>query len=95
MSNAKRRVTVTLDAGLVEAASKAVASGSARSLSAWVNEAIAAKFAHEQRLKALVTAISDYESEFGEITPEEMEAQEREDRESAIRVTPKARRASA
>jgi hypothetical protein len=39
MTQRKRRLTVTVDAELVEAANRAVASGSADSMSAWVSAA--------------------------------------------------------
>ncbi|HEU5002883.1 MAG TPA: hypothetical protein VFW71_08900 [Actinomycetota bacterium] len=95
MSNAKKRVTLTLDAALVEVGNRAVATGTARSLSAWVNDALTSKVAHDRRLSALDAVLADYESEHGAITEEEMEAQARSDRGSAIRVASKDRPASA
>jgi hypothetical protein len=71
----KRRLTVTLDPALVEAGRRAVSSGAADSLSAWVGMALADKARRDQQLEHLRGAIADYESEFGEITMEEMAAQ--------------------
>ncbi|WP_419946083.1 hypothetical protein [Candidatus Poriferisodalis sp.] len=81
----KRRITLTIDADLLEEARSAVSDGDASSVSAWVNQAMADKSEHRQRLKALGEAIADYEAEFGKITPEEREEQRRLDREEAER----------
>ncbi|WP_419932102.1 hypothetical protein [Candidatus Poriferisodalis sp.] len=81
----KRRITLTIDADLLEDARAAVNDGDASSVSAWVNQAMADKSEHRQRLKALGEAIADYEAEFGKITPEEREEQRRLDREEAER----------
>ncbi len=76
---------MTIDADLLEDARAAVNDGDASSVSAWVNQAMADKSEHRQRLKALGEAIADYEAEFGKITPEEREEQRRLDREEAER----------
>lgn len=80
----KKRVTISVDPALVEAGSRAVARGDADSLSAWVSAALSEKVLHDQRRAALRAAIADYEAEFGEITEEEMAAQQRRDRENAV-----------
>lgn len=91
---------MTVDRALVKAGTEAVASGHAQSLSAWVNLALSERVVKEQRLRAMGTAIAAYEAEFGVISPEELAAQEREDRRSArlirgagrrSRSTPRAR----
>jgi hypothetical protein len=84
MSPRKQRLTITVDPDLVEAGTRAVASGAADSLSAWVCTALAEKALRDQQLAQLRQAITDYETEFGEITAEELVSQRRTDREDAI-----------
>ena len=79
----KKRLTVTVDPPLVEAASEAVREGRAESLSAWVGIALTERVAKERRLRALGKAIAAYEAKFGTITADELSAQERADRQSA------------
>ncbi len=86
MTQRKRRLTVTVDPDLVEAGNRAVASGAAGSLSAWVSTALAERARRDEQLARLQDAITDYEAEFGEITPEEIASQRRNDREDAIVV---------
>lgn len=81
---------MTVDDTLVRAGNAAVASGRAPSLSAWVNTALAERAAKEQRLAAMGDAIAAYEAEFGEISPDEIVAQRRADRRSAVVVKPRA-----
>ena len=71
MTPRKRRLTVTVDPELVEAGNRAVASGAADSLSAWVSTALAEKARRDQQLAQLRTAIAGYEAEFGEISAED------------------------
>ncbi|WP_420443513.1 hypothetical protein [Candidatus Poriferisodalis sp.] len=82
----KRRITVTVDAGLIEAATNAVNAGDASSVSAWVNEAMAAKSEKRRLLAALAEAIEDYEAEFGEITDEALDERQRLDLQAAAQV---------
>lgn len=82
----KRRLTVTVDPDLVAAGNRAVAAGTAKSLSGWVGAALAEQARRDQRLEALGAAIADYEAEFGEITADEMEAGRRRDRQDAVVV---------
>ena len=82
----KQRLTVTVDPELVAAGNRAVADGSADSLSAWVNAALAERARRDEKLNQLHAAIEDYEEEFGEITAEEILAQGRADREDAVVV---------
>lgn len=80
----KQRLTVTVDPDLVEAGNRAVAAGRAQSLSAWVSSALAEQAGRDRKLEELRAAISDYEAEFGEITPDEIASQRRTDREEAV-----------
>jgi hypothetical protein len=89
----KHRLTVTVDPELVAAGNRAVASGSAPSLSAWVSAALAEQARRDRKLEELHAAVADYEAEFGEITGEEIAAQRRKDREDAAVV--RGRRSSA
>jgi nucleotide-binding universal stress UspA family protein len=82
----KERLTVTVDANLVEAGNQAVAAGRADSLSGWVNLALAEREAKERRLLAMAQAVAEYEARFGEISPEEIAAQQRADQKAAIVV---------
>lgn len=82
----KQRLSASVDSELIEAAEKAVARGRSESVSAWVNEALRLRLEQERRLEALATFISAYESEYGEITPEEMQRAERRARATAVVV---------
>ena len=94
MKTRKERLSVTVDPALVQAANEAVAAGRAESLSGWVNLALLERAAKERRLQAMADAVAAYEAELGAITTEELRAQARADRESAIvvRGRPAARR---
>src|SRR4051812_933149 len=94
MTPRKKRLTVTVDPELVEAGNRAVASGAADSLSAWVSMALAEKSRRDQQIAQLHKAIADYEAKFGEITAEEIQAQRRADRENAVVVRGTRRRGS-
>jgi len=82
----KERLTVTVDANLVEAGNQAVAAGRAESLSGWVNQALAEREAKERRLLAMAAAVAEYESRFGAISAEEIAAQQRADQRAALVV---------
>jgi Arc/MetJ-type ribon-helix-helix transcriptional regulator len=86
MTTRKERLTVTVDADLLADANAAVDSGAADSVSAYVNDALAAHSARRRRLAAMERALKSYEAEFGEITEEEMAEQRRKDRANAIIV---------
>jgi hypothetical protein len=86
MSAKKQRLTVTVDPELVEAGQQAVASGAAESVSGWVSAALEDKIRRDRKLAILADAVADFESEFGEITSEEIAAQARNDREKATIV---------
>jgi hypothetical protein len=83
MSPVKERLTVTLDPYVIEAGNLAVREGRADSISAWVNTALAERATREQRLRAMADAIAAFEAKFGPISPEDLAAQEREDRARA------------
>ena len=86
MRQRKERLTVTVDRELVVAANQAVAAGQAESLSGWVNSALAERVWRDRKLQALAAVVADYEAEFGMISDEEVVAQQRSDRESAVVV---------
>jgi nucleotide-binding universal stress UspA family protein len=86
MTLPKRRITVTVDPDLVDAGRRAVAEGTADSLSAWVSMALADRARRDEQLARLQDAIAGYEAEFGEITADEMAAQARADRADAVVV---------
>ena len=86
MSAKKERLTVTVDKQVLAAANAAVAAGRASSVSAWVNLALMERAAKDQQLAAMAAVIAEYEAEHGVITREEMAAQARADRRSAIIV---------
>ena len=82
----KERLTVTVDAELVQAGNRAVRAGRAESLSRWVNDALAEREAKERRLQAMADAVAAYEAEFGPIAPEELAVQQRADEKQAVVV---------
>lgn len=86
MSSKKQRLTVTVNPELVEAGHAAVRSGEAESISGWVSAALEDKIRRDHKLAMLAAAVSDFELEFGEITPAEIAAQTRSDRERATVV---------
>ncbi len=69
MTKRKARLTVTVDAELVQAGNRAVRAGRAESLSGWVNVALAEREAKERQLRAMADAVAAYEAEFGPISP--------------------------
>ena len=83
---AKQRLSASVDADLIQAAERAVAQGLSGSVSAWVNDALRLKLAHERRLEALAAFVSAYEADHGEITPEEMRLAARRARQRAVTV---------
>jgi hypothetical protein len=95
MRRTKERVTLTLDRELVEAGGQAVRSGQADSLSGWINQALSEKVARERRLRGLAAAVAAYESEFGQLTEAELDAQRRADRREALVVRGRRRKSRA
>ena len=84
--NTKLRLSASVDADLIEAAERAVTRGLSGTVSAWVNDALRLKLDQERRLEALAAFVSTFESEHGEITPEEMRLAARRARQSAMTV---------
>lgn len=82
----KTRLSVTVDADLLQASQAAVAAGEAESVSAWVNDALRLKADRERKLRGLDEFIKAYEAGYGEITEEEMEAAYRSMKARAIVV---------
>ncbi|MGQ0679840.1 MAG: hypothetical protein ACT4OM_09335 [Actinomycetota bacterium] len=95
MTTRKRRLTVTVDPELLEAGNRAVATGSAESMSAWVSAALVDRARRDEQLGQLRRAVEDYEGEFGEITAEELAVRQRADREDALVVRGGGRRRTA
>ena len=79
----KRRLTVTVDKDLLEAAAAAVADGRARSVSEWVAGAMAQRRARDRRLAVLSELIDDYEAAHGVISEDEMAEQAQRDGDAA------------
>ncbi len=82
----KERLSASVDADLVAVAQEAVAQGRAESVSAWVNEALRLKVAHDRRLRALDEFVAAFEAEHGEITEAEMSEATRRARGHAVVV---------
>jgi uncharacterized protein YllA (UPF0747 family) len=79
-------MTVTVDSEVVEAGKRAVATGSADSISSWVNDALGERALKDHRLEAMAAAVAAYEAEFGTLTDEEVAMQRRLDHENAVVV---------
>jgi Arc/MetJ-type ribon-helix-helix transcriptional regulator len=82
----KERLSASVDADLVAVAQEAVAQGQADSVSAWVNEALRLKAAHDRRLRAIDEFVAAFEAEHGEITEAEMSEAARRARGRAVVV---------
>jgi len=91
----KARLSVTVDDELLAAGRAAVAAGRSESLSAWVNDALRAHSDHLRRLQAMDEFLATFESEYGEITDEDIAAATRRARERAVVVRPKGLRTKA
>ena len=83
---ARERITITVEAELAEGVNAAVVRGDARSVSAWINDAIAERVEREGRLAALAEVVAEYEAEHGAFTQAELDAQVQADREAAAAV---------
>lgn len=94
MTAKKQRLTVTVDPELIEAGQRAVEAGQADSVSGWVSVALEDRVRRDRKLALLAAALADYEDEFGEITSEEIAAQQRLDRQDATVVRGRRRRAT-
>jgi metal-responsive CopG/Arc/MetJ family transcriptional regulator len=82
----KRRLSVSVDADLVEAGQAMVSAGAAASLSGWVNDALQRQVEQERRLRGIGEFIRAFETEHGEITEAEMSEVARDMRAQAIVV---------
>jgi len=82
----KERLSVSVDADLVAAVERDVSRRRAESMSAWVNDALRLKLAHERRLEALAAFVSAYEDEHGTITADEMQLARRRAQARAVVV---------
>ncbi|MGQ0774699.1 MAG: hypothetical protein ACT4NY_09820 [Pseudonocardiales bacterium] len=82
----KRRLSVSVDADLVEAGQATVSSGAASNLSGWVNAALRRQVEHDRRLRGIDEFIQAFEAEHGEITETEMDQVARDMRARAIVV---------
>lgn len=91
----KQRLSVSVDSEFVQAGDASVARGGAKTLSAWVNDALRLKTEHERRLAALGDFIAAYEREHGEITDEEMRLAARRARARAVTARAGSPRAAA
>lgn len=83
---AKKRLSVSVDAYLVEEGQAAVAAGLHDSLSGWVSAALRQQSAHDRRLRAADEFIAAWEAEYGVITEEDMERAHRDMMARAITV---------
>ncbi|MBI4614837.1 MAG: hypothetical protein HY720_14595 [Planctomycetes bacterium] len=68
----KLRLSASVDADLMKAATLAVARGRVPTVSAWVNDALRLKLEHDRQLEGLAQFIEAYESEHGEISLDEV-----------------------
>jgi len=68
----KQRLSASVDADLLAAVGRATARGDARTISAWVNDALRLKLEHDRRLRALEAFIAADEAVHGEITEREI-----------------------
>ena len=75
----QHRISVTVDADVLAAGRRAVATGRVASLSAWVRASLDANIGQERTVADLREAIEAFEREFGEITAAEMADQQRAD----------------
>src|SRR4051794_5354655 len=82
----KQRLSATVDADLLAAAERAAESGEAKTISAWVNDALRLKLEHDLRLQALAAFLRDEEAAHGEITDAEIERTRRKIAKRAIVV---------
>ena len=84
--SSKHRLSVSVDADLIDAVGQLVARGRSGSVSAWVNDALRSKLAHDRRLEALEKFIAAFEAEHGEVTHDEMAFAARRARSGAVVV---------
>jgi hypothetical protein len=90
--SSKERLSASVDADLMAVAHEAVSQGRAESVSAWVNEALKLKAAHDQRLRAVDEFVAAFEAEHGQITENEMREAARRARSRAVVIRGDSRR---
>ena len=90
----KQRLSASVDADLIAAAEAAARRGDARTLSAWVNDALRLKLEHDQRMQALGAFIDAYETEHGEISRDEIDRATRAARTRSLPARALAKRRS-
>ena len=88
---AKQRLSVSVDSDLLDAGGESVARGGAKTLSAYVNDALRLKRDHDRRLAALAAFVASWEAEHGEITDEQMRTARSRMSERAVRIRRPAR----
>lgn len=91
----KQRLSATVDADLLEAAERAAQRGDAKTISAWVNDALRLKLEHDHKLEALAAFVAEREAELAEITDEEIARAVRSAAERAVVVRGPKRRTRA
>jgi Arc/MetJ-type ribon-helix-helix transcriptional regulator len=79
----RARLSASVDAELIHAAERAVADGTADTVSAWVNDALRLKLEHDSRLAAMAAFIAAYEEQHGAIDTGEMRQAARRARQRA------------
>jgi len=84
----KRRLSVSVDARLMEAAELAVRHGEAPTLSAYVSKGLQLMLENDKRLRAMDEFLREYEREHGKITDEEVAEAVRSMQARAIHVRP-------
>lgn len=84
----KRRLSVSVDAELMEAAEQAVRRGEAPTLSAYVSAGLKRQLENDRRLRAMGELIADHEREHGDITEKDIEDSLRVLQSRAIHVRP-------
>lgn len=88
----KRRLSASIDEDLLAAAERAVAEGRAPSMSALVEEALAARMEQERRLEAAQELIDWMDAEWGPMSAEEQAAADAAIAANTIRVRASGRR---
>lgn len=86
MTTTKQRLSASVDSELLDAAERAAKRGEVANVSAWVNDAMRLKLEHDRGLAELAVVIADFETEYGEITKEDVDKAVRTVRSRALSV---------
>lgn len=70
----RTRISASIDSDVAREAQRVAATTPGSSFSAWVNDALAARLAHDEREVAWRTLLAEYEQRHGEITDDEIVA---------------------